>query len=332
MQRSLGIVGLPNVGKSSLFSGLTKHRVDIAAYPFTTISPNVGVVAVPDERLAKVAACNPSAARQVPAAMMLYDIAGLVQGASRGEGLGNQFLAHIRETDAMIIVARAFRDSNVAPVAGKIDPCLDVEVIHEELRRKDLASVVKKEQALAAEARVGKKDAREHLAVIREVRTILEQGKFPDAFRNHPAVQKLFLLTAKPRLYLLNGREDEVSSAVRAFFAARNLPFLILDVATADDFTPLLRAAYQLLDLVSFFTLGDEETRAWSVPRGTTVREAAGHIHSDFAERFIRAEVIAWDELVAQGSWLEARRKGKIRIEKKEYLVRDGDVVFIRHQ
>ena len=286
---SIGIIGLPNVGKSTLFKLLTKQEVNIANYPFCTIDPNVGVVTVPDERLTKLAAMSNSR-KTIPAVVEFYDIAGLVKGASHGAGLGNQFLAHIREVNMIVHVVRVFNNDAIAHVENTVDPIRDIDIITTELELKDLES-----------------KERENL------------------------------LAAKQKIYLLNGTPDQVSTALKEKLTTENASFIIMDFEilrqNQDDqsLNALIKKAYEILGLVSFFTTGEDETRAWTIRRGAKAPQAAGVIHTDFEKKFIRAEVIAADKLLEAGSWIQAKQKGWLRLEGKDYVVCDGDVMVIRH-
>lgn len=280
---SIGIVGLPNVGKSTLFQKLTGLDVHVANYPFATIDPNVGIVPVPDERLDKLAALSKSE-KKIPAIVEFYDIAGLVKGASTGAGLGNQFLSHIREVSAIVEVVRCFPDPSVIHVDGTTDPVRDIETIELELLIKDES---------------------------------VKDGS--------PK------LTDKPIMYVLNGKEEDVSPDLIKFLEEKQRPYVRLDLSGDVSFDDLVRLAYKTLNLMSFFTTGPKETRAWTIRRGSTAPQAAGEIHTDFEQKFIRAEVVDCATLLAAGGWQEAKRLGKMRLEGKEYLVQDGDVLIIRH-
>jgi len=358
-----GIVGLPNVGKSTLFNALTAASVPAENYPFCTIEPNAGVVAVPDPRLCALDAIARSA-RVVPATVELVDIAGLVRGASKGEGLGNQFLAHVRETHAIALVLRCFEDPDVTHVEGSVDPLRDAETIETELALADLDTVERRLDRTRRAAKAPGKDgdaARaavavyeallEHLGAGRAARELVVPAESQDALR------ELQLLTAKPVLYVANVdeaglRESPAADAVERVAAERGaqsvrlcakLEAELAELAPEDkaDFLAelglaepgldrLARAAYALLELLTYFTAGPKEVRAWTIRRGTRAPEAAGEIHSDFERSFIRAEVIPFDDYVACGGEVGAREKGKMRVEGRDYVVQDGDVIHFR--
>lgn len=353
MGLSIGIVGLPNVGKSTLFQTLTKKQVDRANYPFCTIDPNVGVVAVPDERVDKLAELTKSL-KKIYTTIEFVDIAGLVKGASQGEGLGNKFLANIRETDAVLYVLRSFPSKDIVNTQQAVDPINEKEILDTELILKDLETLDKRIEGLGRETKAGQKEATKELAAAVKAKNFLNQGKIL-AEQELTEEEKGFLknyqlLTLKPRLYLLNGRDEETSSAVLEFFKKNTWPFLIVDVLMefeAADFGKDERAAfglgqdseldmvikksYQILDLITFLTTGPDETRAWTVKKGASAPKAGGVIHSDFEKNFIKAEVVNWRQLLDQGGFAEARSRGLIRTEGKEYLVQDGDVIEIKH-
>jgi GTP-binding protein YchF len=358
-----GIVGLPNVGKSTLFNCLSNAKAQSANFPFCTIEPNVGVVNVPDPRLTKLEELvNPQ--RVVPATVEIVDIAGLVKGASKGEGLGNQFLGNIRETDAIIHVLRCFDNDNVVHVDGSVDPIRDKETIDIELQLKDLETVEKRLEKVSRAARTGDKAALKEQQTLEEVRRGLEQGISVRALdlteaQREEYVDSLQLITDKPVMYVCNVDEASAASGnayverVKAAVANEKAEVLVLAVATEADINELesyeerqmflddlgleepgsaklIRGAYKLLDLQTYFTAGEKEVRAWTIPVGATAPQAAGVIHTDFEKGFIRAEVIKFDDYVAYGSEAKVREAGKMGVEGKEYVVADGDVMHFR--
>ena len=353
-----GIVGLPNVGKSTLFNALTSETIEAANYPFCTIEPNKGMVPVPDARLTHLAALySPRAV--IPAAMTFVDIAGLVSGASQGEGLGNQFLAHIRETQAIIQVVRCFEDSQVTHVSGRVSPSEDMEVIHTELILADLETVERGIGKVRRRAGSGDKDARRELEVLEKLHDAFGRGTAARDLSLTEIEQQLAkpycLLTAKPMLIVANcadgdAADNQLLSEAREAAGETQLVVLCnaleaeiaqLEADERDEFAlemgieerglaKVIRAGYSLLGLHSFFTAGPKEVRAWTIPVGTRAREAAGTIHTDFERGFIRAEVVALEDLLAAGGEHKARELGKIRMEGKDYLVQDGDVMHIR--
>ena len=360
MSLQCGIVGLPNVGKSTLFNALTKAGIAAENYPFCTIEPNVGVVEVPDPRLSALAAiAKPQ--KVLPAIVEFVDIAGLVAGASKGEGLGNQFLANIRETDAIAHVVRCFEDENVIHVAGKVSPVDDIEVIHTELALADLQAVDKAILRVGKNTRSGDKEAIKLAALLERVKLHLDQGK-PVRSMGLDAdelklIKPVFFLTAKPALYVANVKEhgfadNALLEQVINYAKSENAPVVaicaaleaeIADLSDADKkeflvdagmeepgLNRLIRNAYTLLGLETYFTAGEKEVRAWTIPIGATAPQAAGVIHTDFEKGFIRAEVIAFNEYVNHKGEQGSKEAGKMRLEGKEYIVKDGDVMHFR--
>lgn len=334
MKLSIGIVGLPNVGKSTLFKLLTKNEVLIANYPFATIDPNVGIVPVPDERLGKLTEISKSA-KTIPTVVQFYDIAGLVKNAHKGEGLGNQFLSHIKETNAIVILLRCFTDADIIHVEGSVNPLRDLEIIESELVLKDLETVERNKEKAARDARSGDREKAKEKEELETLYGKLNQGK-PLFSAEINAEQKkkakeLNLLTAKDQIVLLNGGERDAPPELTAKIKEYGCAHIVANLAVAEDISPLIREAYHTLGLVSFFTTGEKETRAWTIHRGAKAPEAAGTIHTDFQEKFIRMEVVAYNKLVEAGGWNIAKQRGSMRVEGKEYKVQDGDVVIVRH-
>jgi len=359
MSLQCGIVGLPNVGKSTLFNALTKAGIAAENYPFCTIEPNVGIVEVPDRRLDVIAEIvQPQ--KVVPAIVEFVDIAGLVAGASKGEGLGNKFLANIRETEAIAHVVRCFEDPNVVHVAGKVDPVSDIETINTELALADLDAVEKQISKFAKVAQTtGEKDAVRLVAALEKVRAVLDAGRPARSAElskeEHAVLRPLFLLTMKPTMYVANIAEkgsDDLLQQVVSHAAKEGAPVVPISAAIESQIADMpdedkkvflddlgmkepglnrvIRAAYRLLGLQTYFTAGPKEVRAWTVPAGATAPQAAGVIHTDFERGFIRAEIASYDDFVAHGGELGAKEAGKLRLEGKDYAVRDGDVIHFR--
>ena len=353
MNLSIGIVGLPNVGKSTLFEAITKKQVDKENYPFCTIDPNVGVVAVPDIRVDKLALLVQSA-KKIYATVEFVDIAGLVKGANKGEGLGNKFLANIRETDEIVYVLRCFQDEKIINTLDRIDPLLEKETLETELILKDLETVNKRLSSLEKEIKSGQKNAIEEERALLKAQDFLQKGHILYEEQWEEGEKKILgnyqLLTLKPRIYLLNGQESEIPAHILEAFNKNKWPYLIMNVALelgASDLSAqdrislglperseldiLIQATYKLLGLITFFTTGPDETRAWVLKKGLKAPDAGGVIHSDFGEKFIKAEVINWEKLLEAGSWSLARQKGWLQLEGKEYEVQDGDVIIFKH-
>ena len=360
----LGIVGLPNVGKSTLFNSLTKAGAESANYPFCTIDPNVGVVTVPDERLNLLGDFYKSK-KVTPAVIEFVDIAGLVKGASKGEGLGNQFLANIREVDAIVHVVRCFEDSNVVHVDGSIDPLRDIETINLELVFSDLEILERRIAKVTKTARMDKEAAKE-LTFLEKVKAHLEEGQLAITLETENEDEDAWLatynlLTAKPVIYAANVAEDDIADdgannqyvqAVREYAAKQNSEVFVIcaqieeEISELDEderkmfledlgltesgLEKLVRASYHLLGLMSFLTAGEDETRAWTIKIGTKAPQAAGKTHTDFERGFIKAEVVNYQDLLDCGSYAGAREKGLVRMEGKEYVVQDGDVILFR--
>ncbi|MFA6416475.1 MAG: redox-regulated ATPase YchF [Candidatus Paceibacterota bacterium] len=355
MSLSIGIVGLPNVGKSTLFNALTQKGVPAENYPFCTIDPAVGIVAVPDERVDFLAHFSKSA-KKIPAVIEFVDIAGLVKGASEGEGLGNKFLAHIREVDAIAEVVRIYEDSNITHVSNRIDPIDDIETINLELILADLQTVAKRLSNLAHDARRGDKPAQAEEALLQRVEATLKAGKLASSLdlkeEEVKTVKGLQLLSSKPILYVLNKKNGAGTvdiAPLTDYLKKLGANWVVVDAKIEgelseleqadrqefkkelgvedDGINDLIKESYKMLGLITYLTTGEDETRAWTIKKGWTAPEAGTAIHTDFKDKFIRAEVVAYDDLVSAGSYATAREKGLVRTEGKEYIVKDGDVI-----
>lgn len=330
MKLSIGIVGLPNVGKSTLFKALTSQDITIANYPFATIDPNVGVVPVPDERVRKLTEFSKSK-KTVPAVVEFYDIAGLVKGANKGEGLGNQFLTHIRDCKAIVQVVRCFQNEDIIHVEGAPNPIRDIDTIITELALKDLETVTRRLEKAETQTRSSDPQAKKDVDVLTMLKGKLERGILIIEYRDLPLVHEMQLLTAKRQIFLFNGLESDITEDLKEKSKKMGIEYIVADLSKSTAIDVLIKKAYEVLDLISFFTTGEDETRAWTITRGAKAPEAAGTIHTDFENKFIRAEVVAYEKLVEAGGWNQAKQKGWIRLEGKEYVVQDGDVMVIRH-
>jgi small GTP-binding protein len=345
--RSIGIVGLPNVGKSTLFNALTKQQAAASNFPFTTIDPNVGVINVPDERLAKLAALEKSE-KIVPTSIEFVDIAGLVKGAAEGAGLGNKFLSHIREVDAIVQVVRFFENKDIIHVDGSVDPARDIEVINLELMLADLATVNKRLESLNRDVKSGDKEAVLLKAALEKIKSALEVGQLAKTIiltdEESRLIKQLQLLTMKPTLYVANASvfppplppikllpiDVKIESELAELIDTDRAEYMKELGIAESGLDRLAKAAYKLLDLITFITAGPKESKAWTIVRGTKAPQAAGVIHTDFEKGFIRAEIIQWDKLLEAKGYAGARDKGWLRVEGKEYIMQDGDVAHFR--
>lgn len=376
MSLSVGIVGLANVGKSTLFETLTKKQVNISNYPFCTIDPNVGVVEVPDKRIDELSKIFNSA-KKIPAIVNFVDIAGLVKGASKGEGLGNQFLANIREVDAILFVVRCFEDAGITHVENSIDPCRDIDVVNMELIFKDLETLDKRIQRAETDAKTGKKVIADELKILKDLKAGMESGLLAKQFieqnknlfdensptgqENLKTIKEIQLLTAKPYIFILNSNTLEISPVLEEKIKDLNSEYIVASLRDEYDgskfseeekkelglgeskLNEIISKSYKILGLINFFTTGPDETRAWTIKRGTKAPQAAGVIHTDFENKFICIDAINWEKLTQiekdpsaslgqeKDVWNLAARQGLLRTEGKEYVVQDGDVVEVKH-
>lgn len=359
----IGIVGLPNVGKSTLFNAITKAGAESANYPFCTIEPNVGIVTVPDHRIDVLTKMYESD-KTTYATIEFVDIAGLVKGASKGEGLGNKFLSHIRETDAIAHIVRCFEDEKIVHVEGKIDPIADIETITLELIFSDMETIVKRMERVAKQVKAGDKKANLEMELLKEISAHLEEGK-PVRTMNLDEEQKellkeVYLLTDKPTIYVANVSESQIDTMeqdpyvlkVKEYAKAEGAEVVTLCAKLEEDLSELededrialmqdygikesgldklVKASYELLGLISYLTAGKQEVRAWTIKKGTKAPQAAGKIHSDFERGFIKAEVVSYEDLMEHGSMLATKEKGLVRLEGKDYVVKDGDIILFR--
>jgi len=337
---SIGILGLPNVGKSTLFKTITKKEIDISNYPFCTVEPNVGMAEVNDKRLNKLAGIQGASSKTIPALVKFVDVAGLVKEAHKGEGLGNQFLAHLREVDAMIHIVRCFQKEDVSHISGKIEPKEDIEIIREELILKDLETIDKRMEKIS-------KEASKELELLNYLKEELEKGEIPEVEKE--SIKELFLLSFKPQLYLLNGGDKDIKEDLKNYLKEKNLSWMMMDIGEELEklelsekerrelgmeelkIDSLIEECRRILNLISYFTIkGDEETRSWLIEEGSTILEGAGQIHSDFKDNFIKGEVLNWQKVVEIGSWKKCRELGLLKNVGKDYILKEGDVIEIK--
>ncbi len=351
MSLSVGIVGLPNVGKSTLFQAITKKQVACQNYPFCTIEPNVGVVAVIDERVDKLSGLFKSV-KKIYTTVEFHDIAGLVEGAHKGEGLGNQFLGHIRETDLLVYILRVFRNDKIVNVRNEVNPIKDKEILDTEMALKDLATLEKRLQGLDGEVKQGKNGAKEEFLALEKAKELLNKNQFSlSDFKQEElkAIEGLQLLSFKPKIFVLNGGAEDVSETIKEYFVKNSLSFLRMDILEEAEIAgfsveerqelglkeissldSLIKECYKSLGLITFLTTGPDETRAWTLQQGKKAPQAGGVIHTDFEKNFIKAEVINWQTLLEAESFSKAKEKGQVQLEGKDYVVKDGDVIEIK--
>lgn len=345
---------MPNVGKSTLFKALTQNPIDISNYPFCTIEPNKGIVQVPDSRLQKLAEISQSK-KIVPTIIQFVDIAGLVKGANKGEGLGNQFLTHIREVNAILHVVRCFQDEKIIHVEKAVNPIRDIDIINTELILKDLETIDKRLVKVEKEARGRKKGAELELQVLKDLKNKLDQGVLAIYFlyglepEKRKFVDEIFLLSAKPQIFVLNSNTEEIDENLKQKIKEMKSSYLVLNLKDELDFSELneqerkefgvdklklgelINKSYEILTLITFFTTGEDETRAWTIKKGTKAPQAAAVIHTDFEKKFICSKVVEWQKLLETGGWKKCAEKGILRTEGKDYIVQDGDVIEIMH-
>jgi len=344
----IGIVGLPNVGKSTLFEAITRKKVDISNYPFCTIDPNVGIAPIYDARVDKLTELSNSK-KKIYATVEFVDIAGLVKGANEGEGLGNKFLSHVRETDAIVFILRAFKNEKIVNVQKEINPIADKELLEIELVLKDLETVNKRLVSLEKEKRSGDKESLKEHEILSKAKKFMENDKILTEVdfqkEETKALNELQLLSLKPRLFVLNGKDKEISDEIKNTFEKNKWPFIVLDILKEFESSGLneeerklldleepaldnlIKKSYELLGLITFLTTGEDETRAWTIKKDSSAPEAGRTIHSDFSDKFIRANIVSYNDFITAGDWAKAREKGLLRTEGRDYIVGDGDVI-----